>query len=284
MVTRLPTNNTDGDEPMSGPMNLPDEWSTGTVSADGIELRYYRTGAGQPIVFAHGFLDTGRRWIPLADSLADSYEVITYDARGHGRSDAPETDYRLVDRIADLYSVVDGLGLELPVLIGHSMGGGTVGWAGARRPDRPAGVVLVDPDCLHRLPETDPETLLEQSRSHLRATAERTVEDIVDEEYSDLDPTHARRLATGHLECDHNAAELTRQGYPAPLAEAFESITAPTLVLRPDVDIEQRVIDLEAADSLPNGRLVHVPDAGHYVFRDAFDGASTELRTFLRRL
>ncbi|ELZ18504.1 alpha/beta hydrolase [Haloterrigena salina JCM 13891] len=265
-------------------MNLPDGWTTGTVSSNGVELRYYRTGTGPPIVLAHGFNDTGRRWVPLAEDLAADYEVIAYDARGHGRSDAPETGYRLADRIADLHGLVTALDLEDPVLVGHSMGGGTVAWTAARRPTLAKGVVVVEPDCFHRLPEADPDELFEQSRTVLERASDRTVEEIVEAEYSELNPTHARRLATGHLESDPAIAELARQGYPSPLVDVLPDVSCRSLVLRSDADIDQRVADLNAADSLRSGRLVHVSNAGHYVFRDAYDAAYTELRTFLRRV
>lgn len=254
------------------------------MSAGDVELQYYRAGEGEPIVFAHGFLDTGRRWIPLADELAEDYEVVAYDARGHGQSDAPETGYHLTDRIADLRGLIGGLTLDNPVLVGHSLGAATVGWMAARQPDLPRGVVLIDPDCLHSLPTESADDLFEQSRSYVAERFDQSVEELIEESYEEVEPTHARRLATGHLECDLAIAELAREGYPAPLRDAFQDITAPTLVLRSDTAVEERVADLNAAASLESGRLVHIPNAGHYVFRDAFESAYSELQTFLRRL
>ncbi|WEL18042.1 Alpha/beta hydrolase [Halorhabdus sp. SVX81] len=54
--------------------------------------------------------------------------------------------------------------------------------------------------------------------------------------------------------------------------------------LRSDRDIEVRAADLDAAESLQSGRLLHIPEAGHYVIRDRFDAALTEIRTFLRQV
>jgi len=112
-------------------MDLPDRWSSGTVSANGIDLQYYRTGDGPSIVMAHAFSANGRCWIPLAEDLADDYEVVTYDARGHCRSDAPETGYDIENRIADLVGVVNELDLVDPIMLGHSMGQGP--WRGQPR-------------------------------------------------------------------------------------------------------------------------------------------------------
>jgi len=58
-------------------MNLPDGWTTDTVRANGVKLRYYRTGDGPPLVMAHGFFGNGRCWIPFAESLAAEYDVVT---------------------------------------------------------------------------------------------------------------------------------------------------------------------------------------------------------------
>ncbi|WP_458188143.1 alpha/beta fold hydrolase [Haladaptatus sp. NG-WS-4] len=107
-------------------MNLPEDWSANTVRANGIEVQYYRTGEGLPLVMAYGFYDNGRCWAPLAADLADDYDLVMYDARGHGRSDAPEAGYAIEDRVDDLVGLVDALSLVDPILLGHSMGGSTV--------------------------------------------------------------------------------------------------------------------------------------------------------------
>jgi len=265
-------------------VTLPDGWTTETVQVNGADLQCYRTGAGPPILLAHGFYGNGRRWVPVADELTDGYEVVTFDARGHGRSGAPEGGYTLDDRVADLRGVVRGLGLDDPVLVGHSMGAATAAWAAARHPDLVRGLVLEDPVGLHEHPEMGPDERAEITQKNVADAADRTVEELVEEHYPEGDPDHARRLAAASHECSPQVAEIAREGYPAPLSETFPEIDCRTLVLRRDAEIERRIRDLEAAESLPNGRLVHVPDAGHYVFRDAFEAAFTELRTLLRRV
>lgn len=262
-------------------MDLPDGWTTGTVSANGIELQYYQTGSGEPIVLAHGMYDNGRRWIPLGSALADDYEVITYDARGHGRSDAPEAGYNIESRIADLMGIINGLELADPVLIGHSMGGATVAWAAARS-DQPRGVVLVDPARFHESPEIDVADAREITRERLREAKARPI----DERIEDYDETHhgqdhVRRLAAAADECSPHIAKLAQEH--APVKEAFDEITCSTLVLRRDVDIEDRVRDIDAGDRLSDGRLVHIPNTGHYIFRDEYEAATIELRVFLQQ-
>lgn len=265
-------------------MTLPEGWTTGTVAANGIDLHYYRTGDGPPIVLAHGMYDDGRRWIPLGTALADEYEVIAYDARGHGGSDAPEAGYGIDDRVADLAGLVEGLALAEPVLVGHSMGGATVAWAGAERPELPRGVVLEDPARFRETPAVSVAEAREAGRERLRESKALTVDERIERYYDDVDADreHLERLAAAVDDCSPHAVNVARE-HP-PVAEAFDDVACPTLVLRRDVDVDDRVADLDAADRLANGRLVHVPGAGHYVFRDAFDAGIAELRAFLRRL
>lgn len=92
---------------------------------------------------------------------------MSYDARWHGRSDAPEDECGASARAADLLGVLDALDLEDPILFGHSMGADTVTEATACRPDRPRAVVLEDPvwmvDGVNKVIEEEPgEDIAEQ--------------------------------------------------------------------------------------------------------------------------
>ncbi|MFB6137511.1 MAG: alpha/beta fold hydrolase [Halobacteriaceae archaeon] len=266
-------------------MDLPTGWTAESVHADGADLQCYRTGRGPALVMAHGSCDCGLRWYPLAERLADEHEVVTYDARGHGYSDAPQSGYAIRERVEDLRCVVDALELDDPVLLGHSMGAGTVGWAAASDPDLPRAAVLVEPMGMHEEPTADPDARAEDALEHAKQFVGQTVEQVVEADHADLDPAHARRIAAARLQCaPHALAALARRGYPGPLADVFHDVACPTLVLRADSDVTRRVRDLDAAEALQRGRLVHLPGAGHDVFRDAFEGASKELRTFLRRV
>ena len=265
-------------------MDPPESWDSYTVHSSGADLQCYRTGNGPPIVLAHGWSDSALRWVPLAHDLADEYEIVAYDARGHGRSDAPETGYGLDDRIADLRAVVRESGLDEPVLIGHSMGVVTVARTAARHPELPRGVVLEDPVGIHDIPDDDPGDRVARVREQVKQGREQSIEERITDQYPDFDPEQARRLAKASLDLRPEAAEIARDGYPSPLSDVFPEITCRSLVLRRDVDIETRVMDLDAADTLHDGRLVHIPDAGHYIFQEEYDAAYAELRTFLQRV
>ncbi|WP_254537850.1 alpha/beta fold hydrolase [Halomarina litorea] len=264
-------------------MDLPDGWTAGTVHLGGVELRYYRTGDGPPLVMAHGFYENGRCWERLVSDLATDYDVVTYDARGHGRSDAPASGYDVGSRIADLVGLVEALSLADPILLGHSMGGSTAAWTAATHPDLPRALVLEDPAGMYGDPELGPAERARFVRETLREWAdESTVEESSTNDTAD-EAGWERRVAVANAECSPEIAEIAREGYPL-LGDAFERITCPTLVLKADADTERRVTDLDIADALGDGRLVHVPGAGHGVFRSEYDAAFAEMRAFLRRV
>lgn len=234
------------------------------------------------MVLAHGFYDNGRCFPRLAEDLRERYEVITYDARAHGRSAAPESGYAIEDRVADLVGLLDALGVENPVLFGHSMGATTVAAAAAEHPDLARGIILEDPAGIVGSPGDGPKERASFVRDRVAEWAERGVDDVA-AEYADERPERARRLAVARTECRPEIAEIAREGYPY-VPDLFPNIDCPALVLRQDEEVEQRRDDLDAAEMLETGRLVHVPRAGHCVFRDEYDAAFAELETFLSGL
>jgi pimeloyl-ACP methyl ester carboxylesterase len=71
-----------------------EDWQTGYVETNGLRLHYTRTGGTKPpIVMAHGVTDAGPCRASVAEALAAEYDAIMVDARGHGRSDAPERGF-----------------------------------------------------------------------------------------------------------------------------------------------------------------------------------------------
>lgn len=289
---------------------VPDGWTHDVLDANGITVSYYRAGpapedAVATVVVAHGFGEDARCQRRLVDALADDdVDVVAYDARGHGHTDAPDSGYAPADRVADLVGVIDALGLDGPVLYGHSMGGSTVAKAAAEHPDRVGGVVMEDPAAMRWPPEFDLDEVADGLAEDVRADLEKSFDELLDAyEDADDDPasTHdeiPRELYPTFARSDQrqseHVAEITRRGYPA-LADLLPEVAVPALVLRRDhattpepvrdgSPTDERVRDLDLADSLPDGRLVHVPGAGHHVVLTAEDAALAEVRAFLAHL
>src|SRR3954451_1840403 len=111
----------------------------------GIRLNYRQWGAGgPPLVLVHGLASTLRIWDFAAPLLAEKFSVTAYDQRGHAFSDRPDEGYDLATEAADLYGLTQALGLDKPVVVGHSWGATlALGFAGLY-PEHCAGVALID--------------------------------------------------------------------------------------------------------------------------------------------
>jgi pimeloyl-ACP methyl ester carboxylesterase len=101
---------------------------------------------GMPVVFVHSLAGNSTHWAAQLEHLRRNRRAVALDLRGHGRSEPPKDgDYTIAAMAGDVAAVVDALGLERFVLVGHSMGGGVVLTYAGAHPDRVAGLVLIDP-------------------------------------------------------------------------------------------------------------------------------------------
>lgn len=97
-----------------------------------------------PVVCVHGLSANCRCWDVMADALTPDYRVLAVDLRGRGLSDKPASGYSVGHHIQDLKCLMENLGLQRPVLMGHSLGALIVLTFAARYPDLVSGVILVD--------------------------------------------------------------------------------------------------------------------------------------------
>ncbi|MEM7134815.1 MAG: alpha/beta hydrolase [Chloroflexota bacterium] len=122
------------------------EWSEGSIETNGVTLHYYRTGGEKPpLVLSHGITDNGLCWTRAALVLQEQYDVIMVDARGHGQSDKPASEYSSAIHATDLAGLIQALELDAPRVMGHSMGAGTATALAATYPELVSRVVLEDP-------------------------------------------------------------------------------------------------------------------------------------------
>jgi pimeloyl-ACP methyl ester carboxylesterase len=270
------------------------DWQQGTVESNGIRLHYTRTGGGAtPMVMAHGLTNSGLTWSRLAHRLEPTYDMIMVDARGHGLSDKPETGYTPIDAMRDLTGVIQALGLERPILIGHSMGGVTAAMVAAEHPELARAVILEDPPW--RWPTSVEEstitkrTLYENWRTRLEmrkmlTTAESFARGprerpLWSAEDHDADVPAKEQVSMQVLEFILND--------PQNWAQYVAKIEVPVLliygnpalgsVVGPDIAAEAKRIN-------PLIEPVQIPDAGHSIRQERFDDYVAVVREFLARI
>lgn len=128
---------------------------TETVERDGVKLAVDVGGSGPAVVLAHGFPELAFSWRHQVPALIDAgYTVAVPDQRGYGRSDRPEPidAYNIVELTGDLLAVLDHLGEERAVFVGHDWGASVVWQLALLAPERVAGVVGMSVPFLPRAP------------------------------------------------------------------------------------------------------------------------------------
>lgn len=116
-----------------------------TVQTNDVRTYYERRGSGPTLVLVHASVLDHSMWDAQVEALADEYDVLTYDLRGHGRTGGSDRGrYTMATYAGDLRALLDALNVDRAVLCGHSMGGNVVQSFAARYPDRVAGLVLAE--------------------------------------------------------------------------------------------------------------------------------------------
>lgn len=101
--------------------------------------------ARPPVLLLHGVTDSGECWPGTVRHLVRTRDVLTLDARGHGRSDLPDEPFTLEDLADDAARTIREVLGRPAVVVGHSMGGLTAQELALRHPDLVRGMVLEDP-------------------------------------------------------------------------------------------------------------------------------------------
>ena len=116
------------------------------IDRGGVRITYDITGSGPAFLLTHGYTASAHMFRPNLPALSANNTVITWDVRGHGRSDYPadQTQYSPQLAVGDMVAILDAAGIERAVVGGHSLGGYlTLRFHLAHR-DRVAGLVLID--------------------------------------------------------------------------------------------------------------------------------------------
>jgi N-formylmaleamate deformylase len=252
-------------------------WQSGDLEANGLRLHYTRTGGDKPqVVLAHGFSDDGLCWTPVAEALASEYDLIMVDARGHGRSEAPEGGYGSAEHAGDLAGVITGLGLHRPAVLGHSMGAATALVLAGTYPDVPGAILLEDPPPLWA---TDflsgPDEGPAQMRAWITDLKRKTREELIAEQRAaspDWSEAELGPWADSKLRLSLNALKLFT-GTPVDWDATLRGVTCPALLITADPS-QGALITEEGAAALqaliPHLRVAHIPGAGHSIRREQF--------------
>jgi pimeloyl-ACP methyl ester carboxylesterase len=115
------------------------------AKGEGVQIQLAEwEGRGRAVLCVHGITANCRCWDVLAQALAPAHRVLAMDLRGRGGSDKPASGYSLEGHCRDINCLLDDMGLDRAVLMGHSLGAFISLVHAAKYPDRVDRLILVD--------------------------------------------------------------------------------------------------------------------------------------------
>lgn len=255
----------------------------GTVTApDGVEIAYETMGTGTPaLVFVHGWSCDRTYWEGQLEPFSADFRVVAMDLAGHGESGQNRDDWTIASYGADVAAVVEHLGLERVVLIGHSMGGDVVVDAARLLPGRVAGLVWID--TYSQLGAVRTPEQVSAFLAPLREDYAANTYAIVHEMHfpPGADSALVERVATDlasappHIAVPSLESSITNDRVvPGALAE----LGLPVISLNP----ERSNPDVESLER-HGVEVILVPDVGHFMLLEDPEGFNAILREVVHR-
>jgi pimeloyl-ACP methyl ester carboxylesterase len=247
--------------------SLPPPEVSGTAEVNGASIWYAMYGSGLPVVMLHGGLANSNYWGNQVPALAQNYQVIVIDSRGHGRSTRSAAPYGYELMASDVLGVMDKLNLKKAAIVGWS-DGAIIGLSLAmNHPDRVARLFAFAAN-------SDPSG----------------VKDV------DKSPVFTQFIARGEKE--YQALSPTPNGYKQFVEEIsamwakqpnwtkadLARIKVPTWIVDGDHDEAIHRTNTELmADTIPNAGLLLQPEVSHFSMLQAPDQFTADVLRFLQR-
>ncbi|TDW91598.1 alpha/beta fold hydrolase [Kribbella sp. VKM Ac-2566] len=257
------------------------------VEIAGRRIAYYRAGSGEPLVLLHGGWSDGRAWRPQLTGLADSFDLIAWDAPGCGGSEDPAGPMTMSDYADELAELVAALDIGPAHLCGLSWGGGLAIAVWQRHPELVRSLVLAGAYAGWKgsLPAAEVEARVLRAR----AEAERPPGDWID---GYLPSFFAGPVPAEVLELNRTMMAESRPAGMLPMLTAFAeadlsavlpTIEVPTLLLWGECDQRAPVgtVARTLHAAIPGAELVLLPGVGHYNNLEAPDAFNAAVRRFL---
>jgi pimeloyl-ACP methyl ester carboxylesterase len=274
-------------------------WS-GNIVLRQMRFHYLEWGApdAPPVVLLHGGHQSAHSWDLVSLHLAQHYRVLALDQRGHGDSEwARDVEYSNHTMSLDAEAFIAAMGLERPVLIGHSMGGRNALLLAYRNAALLRGLVIVDVgpelsdkgrqaiagfvrenqefDDLEHFVRSVREYDPYRPREHIERTVKYNMLQRADGKFVSKCDSNPRRLGLMHGRGLQDNLTL----------EDVRGIDLPVLLVR---GANSTILEPEAAErfaaALPQGRLVTVPDCGHNVHGQNTKGFIAAVTPFLEEV
>ena len=268
----------------------------GYAENNGVKIHYASLGTGPLVVMVHGFPDYWYTWRNQMVALAPQYQAVALDLRGYNLSDKPKggENYKMRELLGDVRAVIQALGQEKAIIVGHDWGG-AISWQFAMHmPQMTERLIILNlphPRGMAHELATNPEQQknseyarnFQQEGAHEKLTPEGLVGWV-------KDPVVRQQYLEAFQRSDIEAMlQYYKQNYMRP---PYQESTSPVIKVQSSV---LQIHGLEDKFLLPGGlnntwewlekdwTLLTIPGAGHFVQHDAADLVTRTMLSWLNR-
>ena len=254
-----------------------------------IHIAWERHGTGQPLLLVHGLGYARWGWEPVLPGLAETFDVLLFDNRGIGESDAPPGPYTVAEMAADAIGVLDAADVERVHVVGTSLGGMIAQEVALTYPERVDHLVLActtpGGSKAYPMPQVTVSLMAEAATLEPHVALTRFVENALAPATVAERPELVKRIVAHRLATAQDPAAWAAQAAAGVTFDAYErldALQAPTLVQHGSEDV---VVDPRNADLLirlvPHARLERFPGTGHLFFWEQPERFVASVRSFL---
>lgn len=244
-------------------------------------------GVGPTVLALHGSFGRGAVFAPIADRLQGAARVVALDQRCHGLADHGGPFTR-AEFVADAAAVIDRLGSDPVVVLGHSLGGITAYQLAARHPELVRALIIEDVGAVMRQPEVPHPVLDVRGWPRSAPTREALAEAIRAQGVPDVDYFLCSAVAGEQgwrLLFDYDEMMAVQHHGLGDWWGDWLGSTCPALLLH---GIRSTLLSTEMAHQMvrrrPRTQLVEFPDAGHWIHDDDPAGCTAAILDFLSKI
>jgi pimeloyl-ACP methyl ester carboxylesterase len=246
------------------------------LDRDGVTIYYEVSGSGPALLLSHGYSSSSHMWDGQRDAFGKHFTLITWDMRGHGKSDYPDDPaaYSQVLTVGDMAAILDATGFARAIVGGLSLGGFmSLAFHAAHR-ERVRALLIID---------TGPGFRNDEARAGWNDYAIRTAEGFEADGLSrlagrsrEMNPA-VHRDATGLARAARGM--LTQQD--ASVINSLTSVAVPSLIVVGANDKPFLAASEYMTARIPGAAKIVIPDAGHAVNIDQPQAFNSAVLAFL---
>jgi len=258
-----------------------------TTSVNGVELYYETHGDGPPVLLIHGLGSSTRDWEPQVAALATRFRVITFDVRGHGRSEKPRQRYSVKLFADDTAALIRALDVGPVHVIGISMGGMIAFQLAVDAPELVRSLVIVNSGPAMPIKTLSQRLMIWTRIAIVRVQGMRKMGEVL-----------AQRLLPKPEHATIRAQFIARWAENDPVAylsalkglvnwsvmDALPRIERPVLVLTGDLDYTPVAFKQAYTAMMKHAELVVIDDARHFAPIERPEPFNAALLAFLARV